>query len=294
MSVICETSQSSIWASQQLLLLTHSTTFVFSVALSVNTIASASGVAIARRSGWRIAGAAKLLRCREHPRDSARWAVGAALLSLAAAQLSLLSRAALAALAPRPPPRISLAMSEILEVMAYASVGAALGEALSWLLVYRKPEFERLTQQIDAQQKKIDKQKEKEVAAPASKSKQKKVGRDEKEMGKMSRDLAVLRMRQQLVTAVLHVLAFAWFATHYDGRPLARLPFVPFEFVQKLSRRGLTTANPSDCSIYFLYSLCMMSLKPNLQKALGFAPPSNGAHAMHMAQQMQKKLGYDD
>ena len=39
-------------------------------------------------------------------------------------------------------------MSEILEVMAYASVGAALGEALSWLLVYRKPEFERLTQQI--------------------------------------------------------------------------------------------------------------------------------------------------
>ena len=51
MSVICETSQSSIWASQQLLLLTHSTTFVFSVALSVNTIASARGVAIARRSG---------------------------------------------------------------------------------------------------------------------------------------------------------------------------------------------------------------------------------------------------
>ena len=38
-------------------------------------------------------------------------------------------------------------MSEILEVMAYASVGAALGEALSWLLVYRKP-VERLTQQI--------------------------------------------------------------------------------------------------------------------------------------------------
>ena len=37
----------------------------------------------------------------------------------------------------------------------------------------------------------------------------------------------------------------------------------------------------------------MMSLKPNLQKALGFAP-ANGAHAMHMAQQMQKKLGYDD
>ena len=76
------------------------------------------------------------------------------------------------------------------------------------------------------------------MAAPASKSKQKKVGRDEKEMGKMSRDLAVLRMRQQLVTAVLHVLAFVWFATHYDGRLLARLLFVPFEFVQKLSGAG--------------------------------------------------------
>ena len=35
----------------------------------------------------------------------------------------------------------------------------------------------------------------------------------------------------------------------------------------------------------------MMSLKPNLQKALGFAPPSDGAHAMHMAQQMQEEIG---
>ena len=86
----------------------------------------------------------------------------------------------------------------------------------------------------------------------------------------MSRDLAVLRMRRAR-HAVLHVLAFAWFTTHYDGRPLARLPFVPFEFVQKLSRRGLTTANPG---VDHFLSLCMMSLRPNLQKALGFAPPS--------------------
>ena len=70
MSVICETSQSSIWASQQLLLLTHSTTFVFSVARSVNSIASASGVAIARRSGWLRIACAELFPVAPAPRDS--------------------------------------------------------------------------------------------------------------------------------------------------------------------------------------------------------------------------------
>ena len=189
------------------------------------------------------------------------------------------------------------AMTELLEVVMYAATGAAIGEAISWVLIYRKPEFQKLNNQIELQQKKIDKQKEKEVATGAvhaSKSKQKKVGRSEKELGSMNRDLAVLRMRQQLVTAVTHLFLLAWFATHYGGRPLAKLPFVPFETVQVISRRGLTTDDPRDCAVYFLYSLCMMTLKPNLQKALGFAPPSNGANAMAQAQALQARLGYTD
>ena len=37
-------------------------------------------------------------------------------------------------------------------------------------------------------------------------------------------------------------------------------------------RRNLLGENYTDCSFIFLYILCTMSIRQNLQKALGFAP----------------------
>ena len=37
--------------------------------------------------------------------------------------------------------------------------------------------------------------------------------------------------------------------------------------------RGLPGELMTECSVVFLYMLCSMSIKPNLQKVLGHAPP---------------------
>lgn len=58
----------------------------------------------------------------------------------------------------------------------------------------------------------------------------------------------------------------------FDGRIVARLPFVPISWIQGLSHRNLPGDDYTECSFIFLYILCTMSIRQNIQKLLGFAP----------------------
>ena len=62
------------------------------------------------------------------------------------------------------------------------------------------------------------------------------------------------------------------FNSIFDGRVVAKLPFTPIYWVQGLSHRNLLGDDMTDCSFIFLYILCTMSIRQNIQKALGFAP----------------------
>ncbi|ROT81321.1 putative transmembrane and coiled-coil domain-containing protein 1 isoform X2 [Penaeus vannamei] len=58
----------------------------------------------------------------------------------------------------------------------------------------------------------------------------------------------------------------------FDGRVVAKLPFIPISWLQGLSHRNLMGDDYTDCSFIFLYILCTMSIRQNIQKLLGFAP----------------------
>lgn len=58
----------------------------------------------------------------------------------------------------------------------------------------------------------------------------------------------------------------------FDGRVVARLPFQPISWIQGLSHRNLPGEDYYECSFIFLYILCTMSVRQNIQKMLGFAP----------------------
>ena len=47
----------------------------------------------------------------------------------------------------------------------------------------------------------------------------------------------------------------------FEGRVVAKLPFVPIGFFQGLSHRGLSGDDYTDCSFIFLYILCTMSIR---------------------------------
>ena len=46
----------------------------------------------------------------------------------------------------------------------------------------------------------------------------------------------------------------------FDGRVVAKLPFVPISWFQGLSHRDLPCSDYTDCSFIFLYILCTMSI----------------------------------
>lgn len=58
----------------------------------------------------------------------------------------------------------------------------------------------------------------------------------------------------------------------FDGRVVARLPFLPISWIQGLSHRNLPGEDYTECSFIFLYILCTMSIRQNIQKLLGFSP----------------------
>ena len=51
------------------------------------------------------------------------------------------------------------------------------------------------------------------------------------------------------------------FFLSFDGRVVAKLPFVPHSWLQGLSHRNLMGNDFTDCSFIFLYILCTMSVR---------------------------------
>lgn len=68
-------------------------------------------------------------------------------------------------------------------------------------------------------------------------------------------------------------MVFGFLNSLFDGKAVAKIPFVPIKLLQKMSHRNLPGDDMTDCSMAFLYLLCSISIRTNLQKFLGFAPP---------------------
>ena len=58
-----------------------------------------------------------------------------------------------------------------------------------------------------------------------------------------------------------------------QGVVVAKLPFEPISFIQGITHRNIVGTDYTDCSMIFLYILSNMSLRPMIQKILGFSGP---------------------
>ncbi|KAK6126841.1 hypothetical protein DH2020_039402 [Rehmannia glutinosa] len=110
-------------------------------------------------------------------------------------------------------------------------------------------------------------------------SKIKKIDRVETSLKESSRDLSMFKFKSGAVVAVILFMVFGLLNSLFEGKPVAKIPFVPIRLVQKMSHRGLPGDDMTDCSMAFLYLLCSISIRTNLQKFLGFSPPRGAAGA---------------
>jgi len=150
---------------------------------------------------------------------------------------------------------------------------ALLGEGVTWLLVYRTEKYQKLKQEIEKQSKKLEKIKETHGdTTNLEKSKKRRIEQDEEKLKNTNRDLTMVKMKSMFAIGFAFTALLSMFNSIFDGRVVAKLPFTPIYWVQGLSHRNLLGDDMTDCSFIFLYILCTMSIRQNIQKALGFAP----------------------
>lgn len=146
---------------------------------------------------------------------------------------------------------------------------ALLGEGLTWLLVYRTERYQRLKAEIEKQSKKLDKRKE-TVGELVDKSLKRKLDREEERLKVNNRDLSMVKMKSVFLVGLAFTAILGMFNSIFQGKVVAKLPFTPIGFIQGLSHRNLPGDDLTDCSFIFLYVLCTMSIRANIQKILGF------------------------
>ncbi|CAL0322776.1 unnamed protein product [Lupinus luteus] len=169
--------------------------------------------------------------------------------------------------------------SDSLVVVGISFCTAIICEAISWVLIYRTNSYNNLRSSIDKASKKLETMKTDSNKIYIKKSKTKKIDRVETSLKESSRDLSLFKFKSGGVVAMVLFVVFGLLNSLFEGKVVAKLPFTPFGLVMKMSHRGLQGTDPTDCSMAFLYFLCSISIRTNLQKFLGFAPPRGAAGA---------------
>ncbi|VDO67535.1 unnamed protein product, partial [Haemonchus placei] len=162
-------------------------------------------------------------------------------------------------------------LSDCLLIIAIAFCTALAGEGLTYVLVYRSEQYKRLKSEMERKTKRLEKKKQ-EVGEVVDKNAKKRLERDEERLKATNRDMSMFKMKSMFAIGLAFTALLSTFNSIFDGRVVARLPFVPIGFLQGLSHRNLVGDDMRDCSFIFLYILCTMTIRQNLQKALGFAP----------------------
>ncbi|KAK4346063.1 hypothetical protein RND71_036239 [Anisodus tanguticus] len=172
--------------------------------------------------------------------------------------------------------------SDSLTLVGISICTAIICEAISYLLIYRTTSYKSLKFTIDKASKKLETMKTNNDPIPSiltKKSKTKKIDRVETSLKESTRDLSLFKFKSGFVVAVVLFMVFGFLNSLFEGKVVAKLPFTPFKIVQKMSHRGLPGDDMTDCSMAFLYFLCSISIRTNLQKFLGFSPPRGSAGA---------------
>ncbi|KAJ0088286.1 hypothetical protein Patl1_32924 [Pistacia atlantica] len=172
----------------------------------------------------------------------------------------------------------SLRYSDSLTVVGISFCTAIVCECISWLLIYRTNSYKSLKSSIDKASKKLETMKtDNPTKISLKKSKTKKIDRVETSLKESSRDLSLFKFKSGAVVALVLFVVFGLLNSLFEGKVVAKLPFKPFGIVMKMSHRGLVGDDATDCSMAFLYFLCSISIRTNLQKFLGFSPPRGAA-----------------
>uniref|UniRef100_A0A914WS32 Calcium load-activated calcium channel n=1 Tax=Plectus sambesii TaxID=2011161 RepID=A0A914WS32_9BILA len=150
-------------------------------------------------------------------------------------------------------------LSDCLLIIFIAMGTALLGEGLTYVLVYRSDQYKRLKSEIEKKTKKLEKRKDQ--VADADRNSKRKIEREEERLKATNRDLSMFKMKSMFAIGFAFTALLSTFSSIFEGRVVAKLPFIPISWVQGLSHRNLPGEDFTECSFIFLYILCTMTIR---------------------------------
>ncbi|XP_003387319.1 PREDICTED: calcium load-activated calcium channel-like [Amphimedon queenslandica] len=161
-------------------------------------------------------------------------------------------------------------IADSLMILFISLCTALLSEGLSYVLLYRTEGYKRLKDVVEKQSRKLERKKETVGEGSVSGTqKRKKLEKQEEQLKNYNKDLSMVKMKSMVLIGLTFTALLGMFNTIFDGRVVAKLPFTPFGILQGISHRNLMGTDMTDCSFIFLYILCTMSIRENLQKLMG-------------------------
>ena len=161
--------------------------------------------------------------------------------------------------------------SLIILVIAFAT--ACLSELTLYLLVYRTEHYQKLKLSLERQAKKLEKKKESATwTSKPGLNQKKKLEKSEEKLQGDNREINMIKTKSMVILGFTFTALLGMFNQIFDAVVVAKLPFEPIPFLQGLTHRNLMGNDMRDCSFIFLYILCTMAIRENLQKLTGFAP----------------------
>uniref|UniRef100_A0A7S2UZE6 Calcium load-activated calcium channel n=1 Tax=Fibrocapsa japonica TaxID=94617 RepID=A0A7S2UZE6_9STRA len=165
--------------------------------------------------------------------------------------------------------------SDSLKICCISIASTLLAEGLSWILIYSKPNYKKLRAQIEKNVKALSKKK-REVVPPGEQQQrrhEKKIQKMESDMRQISRDLSLIKFKSMFFLSFSMIALYAVLRSIFDGLVVAKLPFEPIPLLRKITHQSLPGDDFTDCSMTFLFIICSLGIRSNIQKMLGVGLP---------------------
>ncbi|KAJ2808836.1 hypothetical protein H4R20_000578 [Coemansia guatemalensis] len=167
-------------------------------------------------------------------------------------------------------------MHGFVEVLALSLVTSSLSEAISYFLVYRTEEFQRLKTKVIQSERKLED--EKQATGGSGKHRQRRIEGIETQLSSARSKASSIQLRNMLVVGLVQVASIYCVNSWYSGMVVGVLPFEPLAMFRGLTHRGLPEDSPANaCSATFVFVLGGLMFKAMLDRYLQLGLPKGSS-----------------
>lgn len=164
-----------------------------------------------------------------------------------------------------------IAPVELMQLCAVVVIVTVALEAVQWLIIFRKPQFQSLKQRLTLQHDKPE-------TTPSVKStdsarvKRKQERLSNQNTQEVTKLFSSINFWTKGIGAVFMFATYRLVSRWLDNVVVAKLPFEPKGWFKTLTHRQLDGTDWTAASVTFMFTLCTMSLKANMTQWLQWGP----------------------